>query len=112
MRAVVGQHRVDLVGHGGGKGPEEVAGDTPRRLLMQLDKGELGGPVDRHEKVELALFGSHLGNIDVEIANRISLELGASGLSPSTSGSREMPWRWRHRCSDDRVGAGSYAWSA
>jgi hypothetical protein len=55
VRAVIGQHCVDLVGNGGGKRPEEVACDTAGRLLVQLDEGEFGGPVNRDEEVELAL---------------------------------------------------------
>ena len=33
---------------------------------MQLDVGKLGGAVDRHEHVELSLFGPHLCDVDVE----------------------------------------------
>jgi hypothetical protein len=36
---------------------EEVARHTPRRLLVQLDEGELGRAVDGHEEVQLALLG-------------------------------------------------------
>ena len=50
VRAVVGQHGVDLVGHGGSKSSEEVAGDTAGRLLVQLDESELGRTVDGHER--------------------------------------------------------------
>ncbi|MCC8935735.1 hypothetical protein H8A97_20225 [Bradyrhizobium sp. Arg62] len=35
--------------------------------------------------------GLELGDVDVEIADRIE------GLLPSTSGNRLMPWRWRQR---------------
>lgn len=42
---------------------------------MQFDVGKLGGAVDRHEHVELTLLGSHFGNVDVEVADRIALEL-------------------------------------
>jgi hypothetical protein len=33
---------------------KEVARDTPRRLPVQLHKGELARAVDSHEEVELA----------------------------------------------------------
>ena len=42
---------------------------------MQLDEGELGGAVDGDEQVELAFFGPHLGDVDVEVADRVALEL-------------------------------------
>lgn len=42
---------------------------------MQLHKGKLGCPVDRHEEVELAFLGADLCDVDVEIANWIGLEL-------------------------------------
>ena len=42
---------------------------------MQFDEGELGGAVDGHEQVELAFGGLHLGDVDVEVADRVALEL-------------------------------------
>ena len=39
--AIVGQNRVDFVRNGFDNGFEEVRGDAPGRLFMQLDKGEL-----------------------------------------------------------------------
>lgn len=53
---------------------EEVGGDRTGRLLMQLNEGELARSVDGYEQTELALFGADLGNIDVELADRIGLE--------------------------------------
>ena len=38
---VVGQHGVDLVGHGLDQGMQEVRGDACRRFGMQLGEGEL-----------------------------------------------------------------------
>lgn len=75
-----GEHRVDFVGDSERKGPEEVAGDAVGRLLVNFDEGELGSSVNRHQKVELAFLGSHLGDIDVEIADRVAFELGALWL--------------------------------
>ena len=123
VRAVVCQHRMNLIGDGRSKGPEEVAGDTPRRFLVQLEESKLRGPVDRHEQVELAFLGlCQAGSYGTKPLNNSSpdhrrqpgnrLDLGRWGLSPSTSGSREMPWRWRQRCSDERVRCGIDAWSA
>ena len=72
---IVSEHRVDPVWHGCGEVTQKVTSDAPSGLLMQLDKGELGRPVDRHQQVELALLRSHLGKIDVEVADGIRFEL-------------------------------------
>lgn len=42
---------------------------------MQFDEGELRGTVDSNEHVQLALFGAHLRNVDMEVADRVALEL-------------------------------------
>lgn len=47
---------------------------------MQFNEGELGCAIDGHEQVELALFGTDFGEIDVEVADRIGLELFPRGL--------------------------------
>jgi hypothetical protein len=36
---------------------------------VQFDEGELRGPVDRDDEIELALSGSDLGDIDMEMAD-------------------------------------------
>ena len=51
------------------------SGDGGGGLLMQFDEGELRGAVDGDEHVQLALLGPHLGDVDVEVADRIGLEL-------------------------------------
>lgn len=48
---------------------------------MQFGEGELRGPVDGHEEIEPALLGPHLGDIDVEVADRIGLEPALVGLA-------------------------------
>ena len=55
---------------------------------MQHDKGELAGPVDRHEHGQPTLLGPNLREVDVEAANRIAVELTPFGFSSSTSGNR------------------------
>jgi hypothetical protein len=40
MRAVVGEHGVNPVGHGRDQGAQEVARDAAGDPLMQLDEGE------------------------------------------------------------------------
>ena len=49
----------------------------------------LASLIDCHEQVEFALLGSHLGNVDVEVADGIGLELlpsafVATGLGQTT----------------------------
>ena len=94
LDVVVGQDGVDLVKHGLEKGCQELGCGPRRGLLVQLDEGELRSAVDRDEEVELALLGSDLGDVDVEVADRVApelLNLRLTGLSPSTSGNRLIP---------------------
>lgn len=74
--AVISEHRMDLVRYGFDEVAQEVSGDTTGRFLMQLDEGELRCPVDGDEHVQLAFFGAHLGDIDMEVTDRIALEAG------------------------------------
>lgn len=76
---------------------------------MQFDEGKLRGAVDGNEHVQLALFGAHLGNVDVEVADRVALSSLPACL---TSGRRPMSSRCRRRCSDDRVRCGIVGCSA
>ena len=78
--AVVRQHDADLVGHGSCKGPEEVASDAPGDPFMELHEGELGRAVDSDEQVKLAGLRPDLGDVDVEVADRVALELALVGL--------------------------------
>jgi len=47
---------------------------------MQFDIGKLARPVDGHEEIELSLGCLHLGDVDVEVADRIGFELPLRGL--------------------------------
>src|SRR5579864_6102487 len=75
LEAVVGQHGVNPIRHPRDQVSQEACSGRPIGLLMQGNEGELGGAVDRHEEVELALLGTNLSNVDVEIADRVGLEL-------------------------------------
>jgi len=75
LDAIVAKHRTDFVGYRCNKMAEEFGGEFRRSLLMQLDEGELRGPVDGDEEMELAFFGPHFGDIDMEEADWIGLEL-------------------------------------
>ena len=74
MDAIVGEHDLDPVGHGGDKGLQ--VGARGRRICFVDDeRPRLGGAVDRDEEIELALRRLHFGDVDVEEADRIGLEL-------------------------------------
>jgi hypothetical protein len=47
-----------------------------------LHEGELAGAINGYIEVELAFSGLELGDVDVEIADRISLEFLFKGLLP------------------------------
>jgi resolvase-like protein len=72
---IVGENRVDLVGDSRDQSFEEGRGGAPSRLPDQLHEGELAGAIDGDVEVELAFSGLQLSDVDVEIADRISLEL-------------------------------------
>src|ERR1700678_1030202 len=77
--SVVGEDGMDLVGDGGDQAAQEVSGSLARPLLVHLDEGELRRSVDGDDEVELALRGSNLGDVDMEIADRIGLEFPYGG---------------------------------
>ncbi len=70
---------MDFIGHGLDQRLEEVGRNPLRGLFVHLDEGELRGSVDGDQEIELTLFGTHLGDIDMEVADRIDLELLAPG---------------------------------
>ena len=73
--AVVGEHRVNGVGNRGDQGSEEVASDAPGSALMQLGIRKLAGSINGYKEIEFALLGPDLGDIDMEVADGILLEL-------------------------------------
>lgn len=75
MRAVIRHYRVDPIRHRSRQHAQEVARYPPRCLFMQFDKREFRCPVDRDEQVKAPSLGSNLGQIDMEVADRIALEL-------------------------------------
>jgi len=74
LGAVVGQHGVDLVRHRFNQTCEELGSDAARGSRMELGEGELGHSVDGDEQMELAFLGAHLGDVDMDIADRIVAE--------------------------------------
>src|SRR6516164_2244687 len=80
LDAIVGEHGVDLVGDSFDQSFQEVGSCPAIGLRMQLGVGPLRCPVDRHEQIELALLSSYLSNIEMEVADRIGLELPFGGF--------------------------------
>lgn len=54
---------------------QELCRDHFAGFPMQFDEGEFAGPVDCDEQSEFALGGLHLGKVNMEVADRITLEL-------------------------------------
>jgi len=72
--SIISEDGVDPIGDSLDEAAQEVRGGAARHLLMQFDEGELRGPVDCDDEMELALSGSNLGDVDMEIADRVGLE--------------------------------------
>ena len=65
---------MDLVGNRLDEGDEEGRGGDPVGLFLQPDKGEFARPINGYEEMELSFGSLHLGDVDVEVADRIGLE--------------------------------------
>ncbi len=75
LDAVVGQHRMDGVGNRCDQVARELGRNHLAALRMEFGIGELGHPVDGDGQAQPAFGYLHLGDIDVEEADRIALEL-------------------------------------
>ena len=73
---------MDAVRHGVQQVLEELPCCAPVSLVDQLGDRELARAVYANEQVQLAFGGLHLGNIDVEEADGITLEALALRLVP------------------------------
>ena len=71
---VIGQHGMDLIGHGLDQSAEEVRGGMSISFRFQPGESKLRGAVDRDEQVELTLFCPDLGDGDVEVADGVVRE--------------------------------------
>jgi len=50
---------------------QDVSTGTPRCLFMHFDECELGHTIGGHKHVRLAILGSHLDDVDVDVAGRV-----------------------------------------
>ena len=78
---VVRQNSVDLVRDCLDQVPQEVGRDTPGGFLVQLGEGELRGSVDSDEEIKPSHGSTNLGDVDVKVSDRISLELALYTLA-------------------------------
>jgi len=81
LNAVVGQYSVKPVGNSFDEILQKLGRLQLPRLSMQFNKGKFAGAVDRNEQIQLPFGCLYLGNIDVEIADWIALELFLRGLA-------------------------------
>ena len=71
LSTVIREDGVNFIGDGAGQVSQELRRRQFPSLIVELSEGEFGCPVHGHEEVELPLFSSDLGNIDVEIADGV-----------------------------------------
>ena len=82
LDAIVGEHGLDAIWNCLDKCVKERGGGLHIGALHEFNDSELRCAVDGYEQVELALGGPHLGQIDVEEADRIGVELLPARLVP------------------------------
>jgi len=80
LDAVIGEDRVDLIGHSFQQVFKELPSRFPIGFFYQLRDREFAGSINGDKEVELAFVAPDLGNINVEVPNRVSLELLPFGL--------------------------------
>ena len=75
LDAVVRQDGMDPVGDRRDQVAQELGGGHLTGLLLQPRESEFAGPVDGNEQVEFSFVSPELCDVDVEVADRIALEL-------------------------------------
>ena len=80
LDAVVGEHGMNPIRNSRDQRLQEGRGCSHVRALDQFDESELRSAVDSHEEVELVFRGANFRQIDMEVADRIVLELLPSSL--------------------------------
>jgi hypothetical protein len=79
LDAVVGQDRVELVRNDDQDLLQELARGSTGGLLTEPGDGKLRRPINGYEQVKLAFACADLGDVDVEEADRVALELLLGG---------------------------------
>ncbi len=75
LDAVISQDCMDLVGNSLNHSHQEIGGRVAVGFVEELNKNKLRCSVNGHKKIEFSFLRAHFGNIDVEVSNRILLEL-------------------------------------
>ncbi len=81
LDAVVREHGMDPIRDSRDQRLEESRRSLHIGTFDQLHESELRSAVDGHKEIELAFGGAYLGQIDMEVADRIALELLPSRLA-------------------------------
>ena len=74
LKAIVRQDGVNAVRHGSQQVFEELPRCAPVSLVDKCGDRELAGTVDADEQIQFAFGSLHLGNIDMEEADWVTLE--------------------------------------
>ena len=74
LDTVIGQYRMQGIWHCLDQIAQELGSNHLAGLGMEFGKRELGGSVNGHKQIELALGCLHLGNVDVKVADGVALE--------------------------------------
>ncbi len=82
LHPIVGEHGMHFVRQLVEHASQKLGRDDAFGARMQLGKGHFAGAVDGHKKVLLAFFGLDLGEIDVQVADGVVLELLFRGALP------------------------------
>lgn len=93
---IIGEHGVDLVGEDLHHGLKEGGAFHLLCTFVELDVGELRDAIDGEEHHQPAIGVTQFAAVDVDMAGLTGLEAFALPAVSST-GNREMPWRWRQR---------------
>ncbi len=80
LDAVVCEHRVQGVGHCLDHISQELRSHQCVGCRVQFGEHKLGGPIDGHEQIQLALGCLSFCNVDMKVANRIAFKPLLRGL--------------------------------
>ena len=83
LDAMIDEDSVQAVGDCSDQHFQERDGGRSVSLVVKLDEGELRGAIDPDIEVKLALLGTHLGDIDMEVADATG-EQRAEAVPPVT----------------------------
>jgi len=110
LDTVIGEHSVDAIGNGCNQSLKKCRSGTHVCAFNQFHEGELRGAVNGHEQIQPALRSAHLCQIDVKVADRVTLELLPSRPAAAFHlWQAAMPCRSRQRCREERVSSGMVA---